>query len=910
MAVAIAAAVTHAAAQGPEPGRRWALIVTGDREGPRNAAARDIAGILRRDYGYGSESIQELPGATRAALYAALDSLRSRVRRSDSLFVYMAARTTSMRGKLMSDQLLLADSNEREPWTVLDISEVLDRLISVRAAATLLMMDSCAQVDWAYGSRTKGSSMGSQSQSSYSGGSPFQVITGCPSDLFGQAAAEALGGAGAQADQRRFGAKALAARMNDVRKNLRAAVSGDGPFLFERVETALTLSQLHRSNSPVERQRAINEIVRTTLSDSTANVAGVYEVFTKIARDKTDASSVRVAALRAMGLLEVPSRERDLAAVIRDETDTALVDTGISALERLRTPAAVAQLEQLVDAPSPEARASAIRALGRMDARGSLPRVLKRVVTETASDPLIAALEVVPVLSTTPHTQAVTSVLDLLRRPLEPPVERAAIGALGLLRTPRAEQLLIARLTVDRPEIVRAAAAVALSSLTLSQGAAREEALIKALSDPASSVRESAAFSLGRLKARTATGPLLSLLRSANADVSVRAAAAAALGEIGATEAKDALLDGLDDDSAHVRGASATALGKVGDRSVLKTLRDLEADDKDGYVRLAAANAIRTLSSTSEAVEDDLESTDPSRRRDAIGRLGASTRPDAAALIIKRLADPDPDVVAAAIIELTRMKGSDPTSALIAELKRPDDSVEGTSRRRGAALALGGRESQAGLEPLLAAARDKDLQVRSAALAALANYDDPRIADALREAEALPGGVLLHSAADAWTAYGNTLYARERPEDAARAFVNALRIHEQLFGSNDPQIAVDLNNLGVVLLRTGRTEEAEAALQRALVIRERVLGPSDPETATSLINLGLVYSSQKSFERAEPLYLRALRIREATLGPNDMTMVPLLEQLARMYASMGRKSEADQLARRAAYIRGAPASKK
>jgi Tfp pilus assembly protein PilF len=256
------------------------------------------------------------------------------------------------------------------------------------------------------------------------------------------------------------------------------------------------------------------------------------------------------------------------------------------------------------------------------------------------------------------------------------------------------------------------------------------------------------------------------------------------------------------------------------------------------------------------------------------------------------------------------MKGSDPTSALIAELKRPDDSVEGTSRRRGAALALGGRESQAGLEPLLAAARDKDLQVRSAALAALANYDDPRIADALREAEALPGGVLLHSAADAWTAYGNTLYARERPEDAARAFVNALRIHEQLFGSNDPQIAVDLNNLGVVLLRTGRTEEAEAALQRALVIRERVLGPSDPETATSLINLGLVYSSQKSFERAEPLYLRALRIREATLGPNDMTMVPLLEQLARMYASMGRKSEADQLARRAAYIRGAPASKK
>jgi tetratricopeptide (TPR) repeat protein len=213
------------------------------------------------------------------------------------------------------------------------------------------------------------------------------------------------------------------------------------------------------------------------------------------------------------------------------------------------------------------------------------------------------------------------------------------------------------------------------------------------------------------------------------------------------------------------------------------------------------------------------------------------------------------------------------------------------------------------LEPLLAAARDRDLNVRSAALAALANYDDPRVMGALREAETLSSGALLQAAGDALAAHGNTLYARERYEESTSAFLAALRIHEQIYGSNDSQVAVDLNNLGVALLRLGRLDQAEAALQRALVIRESVLGPADPETATSLINLALVYSTRKSFERAEPLYLRALRIREATFGGDDITLVPLLQQLASLYTATGRSSEAARLNLRAASLQRAPAAK-
>ncbi|HEY7502316.1 MAG TPA: HEAT repeat domain-containing protein [Vicinamibacterales bacterium] len=912
LAIALAGAASGSA-QGPEPGRRWALIVTGDREGARNGAAKEIAQILRRDYGYGADYVQELPGATRAALYAAFDSLGGRVRRTDSLFVYVAARTVSLRSKSISDQIMLVDSSEKEPWTVLDISELLDRLGAARAGATLLMLDSCSQVDWGYGTprSSSGSSMASQSKGAF--GPPIQVIAGCPPDSFGKALVEALATPGGPTEARRFGPKALAARMMDVRKELRASASGDGPFIFDRVEGTLPLSQLDRSNGPEIRQRAINDLVRTALSGNTANVTQAYAAIMKIALDRKDAPQVRIAAVRAMGLMGVATREHDLAAVIRDDVDPSVVSEGISALERLRTQAALAELEQLVEAPSAHARGGAIRALGRMESRGSLMRIVKRLSAEQDSDALMAGLEVLPVLSTEQNAQVVFTVLELLRRNNLPSnVEVAAVGVLGLLRSARAEPVLVARLVGDKPEQVRAAAAIALSSLDIPAAPAqtRESALMKALAnDPSSSVRESAAFALGRLKANGATPALVSLLQSGNADARLRAAAAGALGEIGLKDALPALVGSLDDDSAHVRQAAAEALGKVGDRSALPRLRELQDQDKDNYVRVAAANAIRTLSNVGETIDEDLASSDPGRRIGAIGRLAKANRPDAAALIIKQLAYADPEVVAAAVVELSRMK-ADPTDVLVEELQRQDTSREGSARRRGAALALGARASKPAFEPLLAAARDKDLNVRSAVLAALANYDDPRVMEALREAETLPNGVLLQPTADALAAYGTTLYGRERLEDAVRAFESALRIHEQLYGSNDPQVAVDLNNLGVVLLRLGRTNDAATVLERALVIRERVLGASDPETATALVNLGLVHASQKDFAKAEPLYLRALRIRESVYGPDDITLASLLDQIAGMYTAMNRKSEADRMSQRAMAIRRGPVFKK
>jgi HEAT repeat protein len=908
-ALAIAAGAPRTEAQSLEPGRRLALIVTGDKEGPRNAGAKAIAEVLRAGYGYPAESIQELHGATRAALYASLDSLRGRVRRSDSLFVYIAARTASMRSKAISDQIMLVDSDEKEPWTVVDVLEVVDRIANARAGATLLMLDSCAQLDWGYGSRPSGSNMAQQSKgASFSAGAPLQVVAGCPYDSFAKGVAEALRGFREQTELRRLGPPELLKRMLELRKELRAAASGDGPFVFERVESTTFLSRLDRSNSASDRERAIDEIVRTTLSGDKANAQQAYSAFLTIAQDRKDTASVRLAAVRAMGLMDIPSRERDVAAVIRDEPDTSVVRVGMSALERLRTTAAIAELEQLVSASSASTRGGAIRALGRMESKGSLPRILKHLGGEQETDPLLAGVEVLPVLSGGSNPQVVATLLDLLRRStIVPQVEVAAIGALGLQRAARAEPPLIARLSSDRPEAIRSAAAVALGNLE-SPSAVREDALINTLNDASPSVRESAVFALGRIGARGAVKPLASLLADGSVDANIRAATANALGDIGARETTDLLVKSLDDDSPQVRSAAAAALGKVGDRSVLKRLREVQDKDKDSYVRLAAETAIKTLANASDPTED-LDDPDPARRHDAINRLAASNRADAAAIIIKQLSDVDPGVVSTAISALSHMK-SDPTGALVAELQRQDYSAESSARRRGSALAIGARRSAIGFEPLLAATHDKDFSVRIASLTALANYEDPRVMAALREAEAIAGGPLLEATADAMVAYGNMLYSKGRPKDAVDAFLSALGIYQQRLPAHEAQTAMVLNNLAVVFLSLNEIGQAQTALQQALSLQERTLGSNNPEIATSLVNLATLHSRQKDFYRAEPLYLRALAIREAAFGPNHASVAQLLDELAGIYKTMGRTSEAEMFAMRAAAIRKMPARKK
>lgn len=95
-----------------------------------------------------------------------------------------------------------------------------------------------------------------------------------------------------------------------------------------------------------------------------------------------------------------------------------------------------------------------------------------------------------------------------------------------------------------------------------------------------------------------------------------------------------------------------------------------------------------------------------------------------------------------------------------------------------------------------------------------------------------------------WEAAGRLLnqaglYLKGRAEfTAARALSErALAIGEETFGSNHPQVAIYVNNLGRVLHDLGDLPGARAALERALKIRQESLGEEHPKTITVRRNL-------------------------------------------------------------------------
>jgi tetratricopeptide (TPR) repeat protein len=104
-----------------------------------------------------------------------------------------------------------------------------------------------------------------------------------------------------------------------------------------------------------------------------------------------------------------------------------------------------------------------------------------------------------------------------------------------------------------------------------------------------------------------------------------------------------------------------------------------------------------------------------------------------------------------------------------------------------------------------------------------------------------------------------------------------------------------LNKKVMVLYEKGAYAEAVPLAMQALNLRESMLGPKHPNVAVSLNNLGLLYASLEDFPKAEKLYLRALDILQAHLGSNHPHVAATLRNLETLYELM----EEDKLDREA-----------
>jgi len=278
-------------------------------------------------------------------------------------------------------------------------------------------------------------------------------------------------------------------------------------------------------------------------------------------------------------------------------------------------------------------------------------------------------------------------------------VQISAIKAMGGLDDEDAVPVLVEFLGDKRKE-VRDSAVEALKGLGAkalravlekverAEGVAKDEAKralklicerFRAALDPQSAegkdrlVRRDMCRYLGQLKYKPATLALID--RLSDTDPEVRAAAAEALGKIGAKAAIQALENRMNDsaEESKVRVSAAVALGKMGNKKAIEFLINM-LTDQDEVVRVRAARALSEVGMPSvNLLLEALKSKEAQKRWGAAKALGEIGCKEAVDELAKATKDDNEDVRIAAVVSLGRIKDKRAIRTLIEAL---DDKSE------------------------------------------------------------------------------------------------------------------------------------------------------------------------------------------------------------------------------------------
>ncbi|MCS7252759.1 MAG: HEAT repeat domain-containing protein [Armatimonadota bacterium] len=303
-------------------------------------------------------------------------------------------------------------------------------------------------------------------------------------------------------------------------------------------------------------------------------------------------------------------------------------------------------------------------------------------------------------------------------------VQIAAIKAMGGLDDEEAVPVLIPFLGDER-KAVRDAAVESLKGLgakalravvqtaELGSGIAKEEAKralklicerFRAALDPQSSegkdrlVRRDMCRYLGQLKYKLATADLIE--RLSDSDPDVRAAAAEALGKIGARAAIEPLKTQMNDkaEEMKVRLSAAVALGKMGDKEAIDFLVNM-LTEQDESLRVRAASALSEVGLPAvRALLSAVRSKEDLKRWGAAKALGEMRCKDATKELIKATKDKSEDVRIASVISLGRIGDPQAVPALLEALE--DESSKVRWHAYGALQRFGAEAGSAAIEAL------------------------------------------------------------------------------------------------------------------------------------------------------------------------------------------------------------------
>lgn len=150
---------------------------------------------------------------------------------------------------------------------------------------------------------------------------------------------------------------------------------------------------------------------------------------------------------------------------------------------------------------------------------------------------------------------------------------------------------------------------------------------------------------------------------------------------------------------------------------------------------------------------------------------------------------------------------------------------------------------------------------------------------------------------------GKIQAARGFSDEAGVHYREAIRIAEENFAPDSPDLGAALGNFSVFLLTRNRPDEAIPLLQRQLELSLRQDGPNHPDAGRARINLGDAYLRKRQNTDAKETLLEAVRILAAAFGENHPEVASALNALGVAHLRLDEDEEGLAALRRALAIR-------
>jgi tetratricopeptide (TPR) repeat protein len=147
--------------------------------------------------------------------------------------------------------------------------------------------------------------------------------------------------------------------------------------------------------------------------------------------------------------------------------------------------------------------------------------------------------------------------------------------------------------------------------------------------------------------------------------------------------------------------------------------------------------------------------------------------------------------------------------------------------------------------------------------------------------------------------FGSVHQTRGAYAEALSSFERMLEINEAELGSDHPNVATSLNNVGAAHEMLGDLDDAAKAYGRALELRKAVFGPQHPAVALTLNNVANVDAQRGEFDRALEAYRTSVAITQDAYGANHPQLAAALNNVALVHLLRGEHAQAVTVGERA-----------